>query len=162
MWQCWRSTGEGEALVRNLAGAALLDADVVAEIVERADGVPLFIEELTKAILESADEESQVAAVLTASPLSNLKIPAALHASLIARLDRLGPTAKEVALVGAVLGREFTYELIQHVAQRPDLVLDAARRRLTDAGLLFCRGAPPRSSYLFKGIMHFTNPATNN
>jgi class 3 adenylate cyclase/predicted ATPase len=141
---------DGVALVARLAGNAGLRQEIVHEIVERADGVPLFVEELTKAALESADSDSRVAAVLAASPLPNLAIPAALHASLIARLDRLGPVAKEVAQIGAVIGREFSYELIQPVAQRPEPELETALDRLTKAALLFCRGRPPHSSYLFK------------
>ena len=88
---------DGAALVERLAGNAGLSQEIVHEIVERADGVPLFVEELTKAVLESADRDNRFAAVLAASPLPNLAIPATLHASLIARLDRLGPVAKEVA-----------------------------------------------------------------
>jgi class 3 adenylate cyclase/predicted ATPase/energy-coupling factor transporter ATP-binding protein EcfA2 len=141
---------DGVALVERLAGNAGLSHEIVEEIVERADGVPLFVEELTKAVLETAERDNRVAALLAASPLPNLAIPATLHASLIARLDRLGPVAKEVAQIGAVIGREFAYELIQPVAQRPEPDLEAALDRLTNAGLLFCRGAPPHSSYLFK------------
>jgi class 3 adenylate cyclase len=141
---------DGVALVQNLAGNAALDAEIIAEIVERTDGVPLFVEELTKAVLESAERDNRVAAVLAASPLPSLAIPATLHASLIARLDRLGTAPKEVAQIGAVLGREFTYDLIQQVAQRPRPDLDAALDRLAEAGLLFCRGVAPQSSYLFK------------
>jgi class 3 adenylate cyclase/tetratricopeptide (TPR) repeat protein len=136
------------ALVQNLVGDATLGADVVAEIVGRTDGIPLFVEELTKAVLESADGENAVAAVLATSPTATLAIPATLHASLIARLDRLGTAAKEVAQVGAVLGREFGYELIDRVADRADL--DTALGQLSAAGLLFCRGVPPQASYLFK------------
>jgi predicted ATPase len=88
--------------------------------------------------------------VLTASPSPALSIPATLHASLIARLDRLGPNAKEIAQIGAVIGREFGYELIRPVAQRGDAELQAALALLTEAGLLFSRGAPPNASYLFK------------
>jgi class 3 adenylate cyclase len=138
------------ALVRELAGNAPLGSEVVTEIVERTDGVPLFVEELTRAVLERAGQDNRVSAVLAASPLPNLAIPATLHASLIARLDRLGPVAKEVAQIGAVIGREFSYELIQPVAQRPQPDLETALDRLADAGLLFCRGTPPHSSYLFK------------
>jgi class 3 adenylate cyclase/predicted ATPase len=141
---------DGAALVKRLAGNAGLSREIVHEIVERADGVPLFVEELTKAVLESADRDNRFAAVLAASPLPNLAIPATLHASLIARLDRLGPIAKEVAQIGAVIGREFSYELIQPVTQRPEPDLKSALDRLTNAGLLFCRGMPPHSSYLFK------------
>jgi class 3 adenylate cyclase len=138
------------ALVRGLAGNAPLGSEIVEEIVERTDGVPLFIEELTRAVLERADQDNRVAAVLSASPLPAAAVPATLHASLIARLDRIGAAAREVAQIGAVLGREFSYELIQPVAQRSDAELQAALARLTEAGLLFCRGAPPHASYLFK------------
>jgi predicted ATPase len=114
-----------------LAGNAGLSHEIVEEIVKRADGVPLFVEELTKAVLESADRDNRVSAVLGASPLPNLEIPATLHASPIARLDRLGSVAKEVAQIGAVIGREFSYELIQPVAQRPvrdlEIALDRCR-----------------------------------
>ena len=110
---------DGEALVQTLAGNAALSAEIVAEIVERADGVPLFVEELTKAVLESAAQGDRVAAVLATTSLAALSVPATLHASLMARLDRLGPVAKEIAQIGAVLGREFAYELIEPVAQRP-------------------------------------------
>ena len=109
---------DGEALVQKLAGNAALTAEIVAEIVERTDGVPLFVEELTKAVLESAEQGDRVATVLAAASLAALSVPATLHASLMARLDRLGPAAKEVAQIGAVLGREFAYELIEPVAQR--------------------------------------------
>ena len=141
---------DGTVLVERLAGNAGLAYATVAEIVERADGVPLFIEELTKAVLESGDPGNRVAAVLAASPLPELAIPATLHASLIARLDRLGPIAKEVAQVGAVIGREFGYDLIERVAERLPAELQAGLDRLADAGLLFCRGTAPQSTYLFK------------
>jgi class 3 adenylate cyclase/predicted ATPase len=142
---------EGVALVENLAGDRSLSSDVIDEIIDRTDGVPLFIEELTKAVLESADREDQIASVLAASPTSSLGVPATLHASLISRLDRLGTTAKEVAQIGAVIGREFSHELISHVARLPDL--DTALGQLTNSGLLFCRGLPPAASYLFKHAM---------
>jgi class 3 adenylate cyclase/predicted ATPase len=141
------SGSEGLTLVENLAEDRALSRDVISEIIERTDGVPLFVEELTKAVLESADPAARLA-ILTASPTPSLAVPATLHASLISRLDRLGTAAKEVAQIGAVLGREFSYDLIRHVARRPDL--DIALGRLTNAGLLFCRGLPPQSSYLFK------------
>jgi predicted ATPase len=137
-------------LVERLAGNTGLPRQTVEEIVERADGVPLFVEELTKAVLESGDRGHRVAAVLAASPLPNLAIPATLHASLIARLDRLGPLVKEVAQIGAVIGREFGYDLIEQTAQRPTTDLGIGLDRLVEAGLLFCRGVAPHSSYLFK------------
>jgi class 3 adenylate cyclase/tetratricopeptide (TPR) repeat protein len=139
---------EGAKLVENLAGYRALSVDAINEIVERTDGVPLFLEELTKAVLENADRGDQLASTLAASPTSSPRIPATLHASLLSRLDRLGTAAREIAQVGAVLGREFSYELIHHVARRPDL--DTALGRLTDAGLLLRRGSSPQSSYLFK------------
>ena len=138
------------ALVRGLAGNAPLGNEIVEEIVERTDGVPLFIEELTKAVLERAGQDHRVAAVLSASPLPALAVPSTLHASLISRLDRIGAAAKEVAQIGAVIGREFSYELIQFAAQRSEAELQAALTRLTEAGLLFSRGTPPHASYLFK------------
>ncbi len=141
---------EGEALVQKLAGNAALTADIVAEIVERTDGVPLFVEELTKAVLESAAPGDRVATVLRAASLAALSVPATLHASLLARLDRLGPAVKEVAQIGAVLGREFAYELIEPVAQRNETELQTALGQLSEAGLLFCRGIVPHASYLFK------------
>jgi predicted ATPase len=141
------SGSEGARLVEDLAGTKALSREVIGEIVERTDGVPLFVEELTKAVLETADPGDQLA-ILTASPTPSLTIPATLHASLVSRLDRLGTAAKEVAQIGAVLGREFSYELIHHVARRPDL--ETALVQLTDAGLLFRRGLRLASSYLFK------------
>ena len=141
---------DGAALVQRLAGHAGLTRKTVCEIVERADGVPLFVEELTKAVLESGDPSNRVAAVLAASRSQTLSIPATLHASLIARLERLGPSAKEVAQIGAVIAREFGYDLIEPVAQRPSLELRAGLDRLAEAGLVFCRGVAPHSSYLFK------------
>ena len=140
----------GEALVHTLAGNAALSGEMVAEIVERTDGVPLFVEELTKAVLESAAQGDRIAAVLGATSQTALSVPATLHASLMARLDRLGPLAKEVAQIGAVLGREFGYELIEPVAQRPERELQAALDQLGESGLLFCHGVPPHSTYLFK------------
>jgi class 3 adenylate cyclase len=141
---------DGAALVERVAGNAGLAQETVDEIVERADGVPLFVEELTKAVLEGGDRDNRVAAVLGVSPLPNLTIPATLHASLIARLDRLGPLAKEVAQIGAVIGREFGYDQIEPVARRPAAELRSGLDRLAGAGLLFCRGVAPQSSYLFK------------
>jgi len=141
---------DGESLVQKLARNAALAPDIIAEIVERTDGVPLFVEELTKAVLESAAQGDRVAAVLAPKSLAALSVPPTLHAALMARLDRLGSAAKEIAQIGAVLGREFACELIEPVAQRPDRGLQAALDELNAAGLLFCRGTAPHASYLFK------------
>jgi class 3 adenylate cyclase/tetratricopeptide (TPR) repeat protein len=138
---------DGAMLAQKLAGNFVLTADIIATIVERTDGVPLFVEELTKAVLESADRIT--GAVATKSFAAQL-VPTTLQASLMARLDRLGPIPKEVAQIGAVLGREFPYELIEPLVQREDRELQAALGQLSNAGLLFCHGVPPHSSYLFK------------
>jgi predicted ATPase len=127
--------------VLGLAGNIPLGSEVVQEIAERTDGVPLFVEELTKAVLERADQERRVAAVLTASPLPAMAVPSTLHASLIARLDRIGPAAKEIAQICSVLGREFTYELIERSAACPKPHLNGALAQLTEAGLLLGRGS---------------------
>ena len=135
---------ESDELVRGIIGdAAALPGDVVDEIVERADGVPLFLEELTKAVLETGVEISAV-------PRTSLAVPATLHASLMARLDRLGPTAKEIAQVAAAIGRDFSYELLAEVAQQSEAELQEALGRIVDAGLVFRRGDPPQATFLFK------------
>jgi class 3 adenylate cyclase len=141
---------DAAALVEHVAGEVSLTREIVDEIVERADGVPLFVEELTKAVLESCSGCNRVAAVLTTNPLPNLAIPPTLQASLLARLDRLGPIAKEVAQIGAVIGREFSNTLIRQVAGRRDAALQAALDRLTQSGLVSYRETEPASSYLFK------------
>ena len=131
------------AMVAKVAGSKL-STEIIEEIAERTDGVPLFVEELTKAVLEAG------ASALFSTPHQASSVPATLHASLMARLDRLGPIAKDVAQVGAAIGREFDYALLASVANLPDPRLYEALDRLTNAGLLFVRGAPPRSSYIFK------------
>ena len=135
------------AMVANVAGNAALPPEIVEEIAERTDGVPLFVEELTKAVLESG---AQGAAALSSVPHPALSVPATLHASLMARLDRLGPAAKDVAQTGAAIGREFGYGLLASVTDLPEPQLREALDRLTNAGLLFVRGTPPESSYIFK------------
>jgi predicted ATPase/class 3 adenylate cyclase len=141
--------GDGAALVQRLAGnAALLPPDVIAEIVERTDGVPLFVEEMTKAVLEAGAERR--GAIAASVPSAGLGVPATLQASLMARLDRLGPAAKAVAQVGAAIGREFSYELAASVGELDEARLQDALKRLVDAGLVFQRGIPPEAAYLFK------------
>ena len=137
------------ALVQGLAGNVSLASEVVEEIIERTDGVPLYVEELTKAVLELSEQEDRLATVLSASPVAALAVPATLYAALISRLDRIGSIAREIAQIGAVLGREFGYELIEGVARRPEPELKAALGQLSEAGLLFRRGMPPASSYTF-------------
>ena len=134
-------------MIAALAGENGLPGEIAQEIADRTDGVPLFIEEVTRTVIESG---ARAAEALSAIPHSALSVPATLHASLVARLDRLGPAAKDVAQRGAVIGREFTYELIACIADRSQPELEEALDRLTSAGLLFARGAPPRSTYVFK------------
>ena len=105
---------------------------------ERTDGVPLFIEEMTKAVLEAGGQEDAERAA-TSIPAPSLAVPASLHASLMARLDRLG-SAKEVAQIGAVIGREFSHALLAAVARKEEAALQAALDSLTGAGLLFRQG----------------------
>jgi predicted ATPase len=139
---------EAAAIIARLVGNKELPADVMAEIVERTDGIPLFVEEMTKAVLEaeSEGEARQTAAVV---PSLALAVPASLHASLMARLDRLGP-AKDVAQIGAAIGREFSYALLAAVVRKPEVEMGSALDRLIQAGLLFRQGVPPHATYLFK------------
>jgi predicted ATPase len=139
---------EAAAIVAGLAGNKELPADVMAEIVERTDGFPLFVEEMTKAVLE-AEGEGEARRTAAAVPSLTLSVPPSLHASLMARLDRLG-AAKEVAQVGAAIGREFSHALLAATARKPDAELASALDRLLAAGLLFRQGVPPHATYLFK------------
>ena len=135
-------------LIDRLSGNKPLPESIRHDVIERTDGVPLFVEEMTKAVLEAASEGAIERAV-GAVPSPSVAVPASLHASLMARLDRLG-SAKEVAQVGAVIGREFSHPLLAAVAGKPELELQSALDRLIEAGLLFRQGAPPDASYLFK------------
>src|SRR6201995_4232 len=135
------------AMVANVVGGAALPPGIVAEIAERSDGVPLFVEELTKAVFEAG---AQAPAALSAIPHPGLSVPPTLHASLMARLDRLEPAAREAAQAGAAIGREFGYALLASIIDLPEAQLRGALDRLTNAGLLFARGVPPEASYLFK------------
>ena len=139
---------EAAAIIARIVGNKDLPADVTAEIVERTDGIPLFVEEMTKAVLE-AESEGEARQTAAAVPSPALAVPASLHASLMARLDRLGP-AKEVAQIGAAIGREFSHALLAAVARKPEAELQSALDRLIAAGLLFRQGVPPHATYLFK------------
>jgi predicted ATPase len=140
-----RETG---AMIDRSDGNKLLSANIRKDIIERTDGIPLFVEEMTKAVLEA---ESEGDARRTAATLQSpaLVVPASLHASLMARLDRLGP-AKEVAQVGAAIGREFSHALLAAVVRTSEKELDSALSQLIATGLLFRQGVPPYGSYLFK------------
>jgi predicted ATPase len=139
---------EAAAIIARLVGNKELPADVMAEIAERTDGIPLFVEEMTKAVLE-AEGEGDARRIAGAVPSPALAVPASLHASLMARLDRLGP-AKEVAQIGAAIGREFSHVLLSAVVNKPEADLNSALNHLISAGLAFRQGQPPHATYLFK------------
>ena len=136
------------AIIDSVTGNKLLSPSIRREIIERTDGIPLFVEEMTKAVLE-AESEGDARKTAAAVPSSGLNVPASLHASLMARLDRLGP-AKEVAQIGAAMGREFSHALLAAVVRKSEEELGSALGRLTAAGLLFRQGVPPQATYLFK------------
>jgi predicted ATPase len=139
---------EAAAIIAGLTCNEDVPADVIAEIVERSDGIPLFVEEMTKAVLE-AENEGAARRTVAAVPSPALKVPASLHASLMARLDRLG-AAKEVAQIGAAIGREFSHPLLASVVRSSEADLASALDRLVQAGLLSQQGVPPHATYLFK------------
>jgi predicted ATPase len=136
------------AIIDRLVGNKLIPASIRQDIIERTDGIPLFIEEMTKAVLE-AEGERDASRTVAAFPSPTLAVPASLHASLMARLDRLGP-AKEVAQFGATIGREFSHSLLASVVRKPEPELASALDRLIAAGLLFRQGVPPYATYQFK------------
>ena len=140
---------QAEAMVRALAGDTALPAEVLDHIIAKTDGVPLFVEELTKMLLESDLLRQEGESYVLTGPLTDLAIPATLQESLLARLDRL-PTVREVAQLGAVLGREFAYETLKALGAMDDEALQDGLGRLVDAELLYQRGRPPRSKYIFK------------
>jgi class 3 adenylate cyclase/predicted ATPase len=142
--------GEREiaAMIDRVVGDKLLPMSIKQDIIERSDGIPLFVEEITKAVLEASGDEAAGRAV-SAAPSQSVAVPASLHASLMARLDRLG-TAKKVAQIGAVIGREFSHALLVAVARKPEAELQSALDRLMAARLLFRQGVPPHATYLFK------------
>ena len=135
-------------MIDRVVGNERLPADVRKDIIDRTDGIPLFVEEMTKAVVE-AGGELEAMQTAAAVPSSAHAVPASLHASLMARLDRLGP-AKEVAQIGAAIGREFSHALLAAVVRKPEAELASSLDRLIRAGLLFRKGVPPHATYLFK------------
>jgi predicted ATPase/class 3 adenylate cyclase len=140
---------EGAALVERVTSGKQLPKEVMDEILARTDGVPLFIEELTKTVLESGLLQERDGRYVLERPLPPLAIPTTLHASLMARLDRLAPV-REVAQIGAVAGREFHYELLNAVAGLPRERLEEALAQLVRSELIFRRGESPHAVYTFK------------
>ena len=137
-----------DAMIDGVVGNKLLPVTIRLGIIERTDGIPLFVEEMTKAVLEAGSEEA-ILRTAEAIPPPGLGVPASLQASLTARLDRLGP-AKEVAQIGAAIGREFSHELVSAVAQMPQHRLNNALGELVHAELVFQRDRPPNAEYMFK------------
>jgi class 3 adenylate cyclase/tetratricopeptide (TPR) repeat protein len=142
--------GEREiaAMIDRVAGNRRVPDGIRQDIIERTDGIPLFVEEMTKAVLEAASEGAAERAI-AAIPPSSVAVPASLHASLMARLDRLG-SAKAIAQIGAVIGREFPHYLLAAVARKSHPDLEADLERLIAAGLLYRHGSAPDAIYLFK------------
>ena len=140
---------EASAMIDRIVGNKQLSASIRQDIIERTDGIPLFVEEMTKAVLE-AGSETAAARAIAAVPSPALAVPASLYASLMARLDRLGAPVKELAQIAAAIGREFSHVLLASVVRQPEAALRSTLNRLIAAGLLFRQGVPPHATYLFK------------
>jgi tetratricopeptide (TPR) repeat protein len=140
---------QATALVAKVTGGKVLPHEVLDQILAHTDGVPLFIEELTKSVLESKLLREVGDQYVLDGPLPALAIPTTLRDSLIARLDRLAPV-RELAQIGACIGREFSYELLAALSPLQGERLDEALEQLTKTGLVFRRGTPPDASYTFK------------
>jgi class 3 adenylate cyclase/predicted ATPase len=138
-----------EEMVLRVTGGKPLPAEVVQQIVTKTDGIPLFVEELVKTILESGLVQEEEGRYVLTGPLPPLAIPATLQDALMAWLDRLAPV-KDVAQLGAVLGREFAYELLRAVAPLDEATVQQALAQLVEAELLYQRGRPPQATYVFK------------
>jgi predicted ATPase/class 3 adenylate cyclase len=143
---------QSSTMVSKLAGGKALPAELVEQILAKTDGVPLFVEELTKSILESSELKEAADRYEYAGTTHSITIPATLRDSLMARLDRYMPV-KEIAQIGAAIGREFSYELVAAVAPRAKAELEDALERLTASGLAFRRGTPPDATYTFKHVL---------
>jgi class 3 adenylate cyclase/tetratricopeptide (TPR) repeat protein len=143
---------DGAALIERVTGGKALPKEVMNEILARTDGVPLFIEELTKTVLESGLLQERDGAYVLEGPLPPLAIPTTLHASLMARLDR-SPPVREVAQIGAVAGRDFHYELLNAVAGLLRDHLEEALDQLVQSELIFRRGEIPHAVYSFKHVL---------
>jgi class 3 adenylate cyclase/predicted ATPase len=136
-------------MITHVTGGKILPKEIADQIIDRTDGIPLFIEELTKAVVESGVLIETGEGYRVVGPVAPLAIPTTLHASLLARLDRLAPT-REVAQTAAALGRTFSHELISAVVTMPRPLLDDALAQLVTAELIFQRGTPPDAEYTFK------------
>src|SRR3954469_21175894 len=133
-------------MIAGVTGGKALPKQIVARILERTDGIPLFIEELTKTLIEGGWLREELGRYVVHGPLPPIAIPSSLHASLLARLDRLA-SVKEVAQTAAALGREFSYELLAAVMRASDSYLGEALQQLTAAGLIYRQRITPRLSF---------------
>ena len=140
---------QSSAIVYKLTNSKTLPDELLEQILAKTDGVPLFVEELTKSILESGELKEASDRYDYFGSARTITIPATLRDSLMARLDRFAPV-KEIAQIGAAIGREFSYELIAAVAPHTQTELDSALSQLTESGLAFRRGTPPEATYTFK------------
>ncbi len=136
-------------LIHKAAGGKTLPEAIAGQIAEKSGGVPLFIEEITRSILESGDLELDGERYILRQSIRDFSIPSTLQDSLIARLDRLG-SAKDVVLAASIIGREFAYELIEAISPVPQATLLTDLDRLVQSDLLGQRGSPPQSRYIFK------------
>jgi len=136
-------------MVSALADSKTLPGSLLEQILSRTDGVPLFVEELTKTVLESGELKDVGDHYEYAGSVRTVTIPMTLRDSLMARLDRFMPV-REIAQIGAAIGREFSHEMIEAVAPMPQAQLDDALARLCESGLAFRRGTPPDAIYTFK------------
>jgi len=136
-------------MVSWITGEKMLPREVLEQINSRADGIPLFIEELTKTVLESGLLREEGNHYALSGALPSQAIPATLHESLMARIDHLAPS-RELAQISAAIGREFSYELVAAVARMQEHELRDALNRLVESELVLCRGVPPNSTYVFK------------
>jgi class 3 adenylate cyclase/DNA-binding winged helix-turn-helix (wHTH) protein/tetratricopeptide (TPR) repeat protein len=140
---------QAEMMIERVTGDKRLPDEVVSRLLDKTDGVPLYIEEMTKAVVESGWLQEVDGQYTLSGPLPELATPSTLQDSLMARLDRLGP-AKRIAQLGATIGREFSYALLRAVAEVEEAVLQQALDRLLSAELVYQRGVVPQATYLFK------------
>ena len=155
------SHAQVEQIVTGMTDGKTFPAEVLQQIIAKTDGVPLFVEEMTKAILESGHLKDVDGHYELTGSLSTFTIPATFQDSLMARLDRL-VTAKAVAQYAAVIGRQFSYDLLQTVSQVDEAMLQRELGRLVEAEIVYQRGVPPQSTYVFKHALFRTQPISHS
>jgi predicted ATPase len=143
------SETEVQRMAELVAGGKTLPSEIIQQVSKKTDGIPLFVEEMTKMILESGQLKEGDDRYIMSHPLPQMTIPATIQDMLMARLDKLAP-AKDVAQLGATVGREFPYELLRALSPLDDKSLNQKLDQLVKAELLYQRGKPPQARYLFK------------